>query len=120
MSSKKVDQLQAIHEMLLRERAAVLRRMGAIAQDALDLDVEDDGVPTSTYGQDGALTKTLEARLANIEEALERLEQGTYGICAECGNEIPPRRLQALPFAKLCVRCQSEADKSARLKPNRS
>ena len=41
-----------------------------------------------------------------IDEALQRLEKGTYGSCEECDEEIPAARLQALPFATLCVTCQ--------------
>jgi DnaK suppressor protein len=41
-----------------------------------------------------------------IDEAMQRLEKGTYGSCEECDEEIPAARLQALPFAKLCRTCQ--------------
>ena len=43
-----------------------------------------------------------------IEEALASLEEGTYGACAECGAEISEKRLQALPFARFCIECQSK------------
>jgi DnaK suppressor protein len=49
------------------------------------------------------LEKTL---LREVEEALARVKEGTYGICAECEEPISPKRLQALPWAKFCVRCQ--------------
>ncbi|MGZ8366885.1 MAG: TraR/DksA family transcriptional regulator [Nitrospira sp.] len=45
-----------------------------------------------------------------LDEALIRLREGTYGICAECGIDINDKRLQAVPFAKLCVECQSRAE----------
>jgi DnaK suppressor protein len=45
-----------------------------------------------------------------IDEALIRLEEGLYGICAECGAEISERRLEAVPFAKLCVNCQTRQE----------
>jgi DnaK suppressor protein len=45
-----------------------------------------------------------------IDEALIRLGEGAYGICAECGAEISERRLEAVPFAKLCVECQSRQE----------
>ncbi|GJL61480.1 MAG: hypothetical protein NPIRA04_01340 [Nitrospirales bacterium] len=45
-----------------------------------------------------------------IEEALVSLEEGTYGICAECGEEVSEKRLQALPFARLCVACQTNRE----------
>jgi len=45
-----------------------------------------------------------------IDEALRRLREGTYGMCAECGVEISEKRLQIVPFAKLCVVCQSKEE----------
>ncbi|MBI5410861.1 MAG: TraR/DksA family transcriptional regulator [Nitrospirae bacterium] len=46
----------------------------------------------------------------SIDEALTRLDEGTYGACAECGVEISEKRLAAVPFAKLCVECQSRQE----------
>jgi len=45
-----------------------------------------------------------------IDDALARLEEGTYGLCEECGVEISEKRLAAVPFAKLCVACQSKQE----------
>ena len=45
-----------------------------------------------------------------IEDALVSLEEGSYGVCAECGEEISEKRLQALPFARLCVACQTNRE----------
>ncbi len=45
-----------------------------------------------------------------VEEALISLEEGSYGACAECGEEISEKRLEALPFARLCVACQSKRE----------
>ena len=50
-------------------------------------------------------------KLANIDEALVRLEEGEYGICEECEEEIPLGRLKALPFARYCVKCKSDIEK---------
>jgi DnaK suppressor protein len=44
--------------------------------------------------------------LREVEEAMARVQEGTYGICQECEEPISPKRLQALPWAKFCVRCQ--------------
>jgi len=44
--------------------------------------------------------------LREVEEALLRVQEGVYGICQECEEPISPKRLQALPWAKFCVRCQ--------------
>ncbi|GAM11803.1 RNA polymerase-binding transcription factor DksA [Geobacter sp. OR-1] len=50
-------------------------------------------------------------KLANIDEALMRLEEGEYGICEECEEEIPLGRLKALPFARHCVKCKSDIER---------
>lgn len=47
------------------------------------------------------------ATLGNIEAALERIEDGTYGFCEECGVKIPKKRLEAIPYATMCVKCAS-------------
>ncbi|HZQ54171.1 MAG TPA: TraR/DksA family transcriptional regulator [Bryobacteraceae bacterium] len=53
------------------------------------------------------------ALLRQISGALQRLEEGTFGICLECEEEIPARRLQVLPWAAHCVSCQEKADRRA-------
>ena len=50
--------------------------------------------------------------LAQIERALERLDQGTYGICEECKQPIPEPRLRALPFADLCIACKDREEEA--------
>lgn len=44
---------------------------------------------------------------AQIDEALEKVRAGTYGLCERCGKQIPAARLKALPFAALCVECKT-------------
>jgi DnaK suppressor protein len=48
----------------------------------------------------------MEERLIQVTAALKRLEEGLYGICARCGNDIVPERLRAIPSATFCVNCQ--------------
>jgi DnaK suppressor protein len=48
--------------------------------------------------------------LAQIESSLERIEEGTYGQCEECGVKIPKSRLNAVPYATLCVRCAEQQE----------
>jgi len=47
----------------------------------------------------------------SIEEALLRIDEGEYGVCEECEEEIPLGRLKVLPFARLCVKCKSDLEK---------
>jgi DnaK suppressor protein len=49
--------------------------------------------------------------LKELDAALERIRDASYGKCDICGGDIPPARLKALPFATLCVKCQTEAEK---------
>lgn len=50
-------------------------------------------------------------KLRNIDEALQRIEDGEYGICEECEEEIPLGRLKVMPFARHCVRCKSDLER---------
>ena len=59
----------------------------------------------------GTLTVFDEQKLVEINEALERIENKTYGICEECGKRITANRLKIMPFARLCVPCKSEIEK---------
>ncbi len=57
-----------------------------------------------------SLMEMRNRRRQSIDEALTRLREGTYGMCAECGVEVSEKRLQVVPFAKLCVACQSRTE----------
>lgn len=58
-----------------------------------------------------SLMATEEDTLLRIEEALERIEEGTYGKCTECSGVIPKLRLNAIPFTPMCIRCAEELEK---------
>jgi DnaK suppressor protein len=72
--------------------------------------VVDQACFDSTAGLDFRI-RDRESKLARkISEALERLEQGTFGICEECGEEIPLRRLRARPVTTLCIECKEDQE----------
>ena len=79
-----------------RNRAIRLSRSSYVAF----LDADDEWLPTKLERQ--------------IEAALQRLDAGTYGVCERCGQPIPPRRLEALPYATLCVACQALEERATR------
>jgi DnaK suppressor protein len=54
-------------------------------------------------------------KLEAIDEAITRVDDGTYGLCEECEGEITEGRLQALPFTRLCVTCQSDRERESRI-----
>ncbi len=59
------------------------------------------------------LLQNQEQALTEIDEALERIKQGTFGRCEECGEEIPKARLQALPYTRYCVACARKLQQSS-------
>jgi RNA polymerase-binding protein DksA len=55
-----------------------------------------------------SLMESEGATLEQIEAALERIEEGQYGECEECGGRIPKKRLDAIPYASMCVKCAAQ------------
>jgi RNA polymerase-binding protein DksA len=53
-------------------------------------------------------------RLRLIDAALSRIEQGKYGLCMKCGKRIPKERLQAIPYALMCIECKNEEERRNR------
>jgi len=60
------------------------------------------------------LEKRILDQLAGAEHALQKFEEGTYGKCDDCGKEIAPERLEALPQASLCLDCKAQRAKNAK------
>lgn len=78
-------------------------------------DPADDADAVMDYERTQAETRNAQALLAEVNSALERLDTGTYGKCAVCGRDIGARRLEALPYATLCIDDQNAADQRAAL-----
>jgi DnaK suppressor protein len=76
----------------------------AVARARLD-DTLTDLDPPPSRNPDEALEETVEYVLSQIESALQRITEGTYGVCESCGRPIPAERLAALPYAVRCVAC---------------
>ena len=107
-------------QLLLEERENYIRSADALkAQaDSLALEHEPGDVQFDEEGGEGGtsnveremdLVLSAQARsaAAEIDRALAKIDAGTYGICEQCGRPIPDARLQALPYAALCVSCKS-------------
>jgi len=58
------------------------------------------------------LEKRVRDQLAEVEHALDKFDQGTYGLCDSCGQPIEPARLEALPHASLCLSCKARRAKN--------
>jgi RNA polymerase-binding transcription factor len=76
-------------------------------------DAEEQSVDDFVQEVDFALMEMKSQTLSKIDEAIQRLEDGTYGICPECDVEISEARLTALPFASLCRDCQENVESRA-------
>jgi RNA polymerase-binding protein DksA len=115
------SQVEHYRQVLIARRDemsnATVRAQSEVAGQ-VDLNQFDDGdksvADTATDGLLHEAGRDSE-QLAQIETALSRIREGTYGICDACGEHIPEPRLNAVPWATLCVRDQETAD---RLRPD--
>lgn len=111
---------EVLHKMLVGKRQEIIKEIEESLGQSLTedqqrrlesaRDVGDQALMDLERELGISLMEMRNRRRQSIDEALTRLHEGTYGICAECGIEISEKRLQAVPFAKLCVECQSRAE----------
>lgn len=78
----------------------------------------DIGTETFNRERDISIYHQIEAELADVEHALRRLDDGTYGTCEACGRPIDPGRLEAVPAARLCLDDQAAVERQARTTTN--
>jgi DnaK suppressor protein len=122
---KKIE-TQPYKERLLGLRARLRGDVNAMARNALNKNrMESSGdlssmpihmadLGSDNYDQEFTLTlmEGEEETLAKIEAALERIEEGVYGLCLECESKIPKARLNAIPYTPYCVKCASKLERS--------
>jgi len=77
---------------------------------------EEEATETIELEKRLALEKRVRDLLAEVEHALRKFDEGTYGLCDICGQPIDPDRLEALPQANLCMSCKSQQAKNAKSK----
>jgi len=116
-SSTREDTLRRI---LLQKKDEVTRnleeQMGHQFNDDLQkrindvLDTGDQAMLDMAEELDLSLLEMRNKNLKAIKDALQRLKEGTYGICEGCGNEIPEKRLMVMPFTPFCVDCQQKQE----------
>jgi len=81
---------------------------------SIDQHPADLGTETFEREKDVSILEQVEAELADVEHALRRLDEGTYGVCEACGKAIGDARLDAMPAARLCLDDQARAERKAR------
>ena len=114
MKKKEIDRFK---KLLQERRKAIVdatdaAREGAMAVEQADLPDEVDLASTET-GQ--TLNLRLRDRelvlLKKIDKTLQKIEDGEFGVCERCGEEIGVKRLEARPVAEMCIRCKEELEK---------
>jgi len=121
---KKAD-MKAYRERLLLLRARLRGDVNQLADAALkknggegngnlsSMPIHMADIGSDNFEQEFTLTlmQSEEETLEAIEAALERIEDGSYGLCEECNVRIPKTRLNAIPYATLCVRCAEQLER---------
>jgi len=112
---------ETLGRLLYAEREQTLARVRqyraaqeeeALVPPADELDAARSLADVETHA---SLIDRAEKRLYSIDRALDLLQGGRYGVCVQCGDEIPLERLKALPFAAYCVDCQGKRNRARRL-----
>lgn len=107
-----------LQQILVRRRDALRKALAGDLSSLMELrqqssgDALDAAMDSAQDELSSALAEVESRELAHIETALERMRDGDYGLCETCEEAIPLARLQALPYATLCIQCQREAEKN--------
>jgi RNA polymerase-binding protein DksA len=111
--------LERFKKIILEKRKEILEELESLKSTMMDVTTGQYEIENSTYslhmeqGTDAMerektfLFASREGKFLNyLDDALQRIEQGTYGFCSECGNLIDKERLEAVPHAHQCVKCK--------------
>jgi DnaK suppressor protein len=114
--------------LLEEERDRLLRLRDGLTEGTEDVEPEPTGDPSAgghiadagsemfERSRDLSIVADLEAQLTDVDHALTRLGNGTYGICEACGRQIGPERLAARPMTRFCVDDQRSAEREAHVR----
>ncbi len=109
--------LKHFKDMLTKKREETLKSVEETREIGMGLSPDDlpDEVDLATSESDQSMSLRLKDRerilLNKINKALQQIEEGTYGVCESCGEEIGLKRLEARPVTDLCIRCKEEQEK---------
>lgn len=109
------DDINKIKENLLKERIEISKEVSDITDQSDNVKfpefgskLDENAQEIDEYTTNLATDKVLESSLRDIDKALERIENHTYGICKYCNKPINPKRLLARPVASACVECKTK------------
>jgi DnaK suppressor protein len=84
---------------------------GRLADEEATQDVADKAINSYTKEFLFHLSNADRNLLQQVDEALARIREGSYGLCITCGNEVNPKRLEAVPWARYCIACQEKVER---------
>ena len=119
---KKAEQ-KRFQKLLIAESAHLSKGLKTIGNDAIESLEQESGGDITNFAEAGTDSNDRETalRLASgesdmlraVEDALQRIEDGTYGVCIDCDKPIPVKRLEVFPAAQRCVECKSKFEKES-------
>ncbi len=118
MTIRNTGAIAKIQKILLRRRDALRNTLAGELSTLKQFkrgDEVDVALDSAQNELSSHLAETESRELAAVEAALERIREGHYGQCEGCGGKIPKARLEALPYATLCIVCQREMEESGQL-----
>jgi DnaK suppressor protein len=110
-----IDKVRAALEELRDDLRSQLGERGANPDDdsmdesGLETQFADAAQTTAERDKELRLVEKLREQLAMVTRAFERIQEGSYGSCERCGQQIPEERLEALPYVTLCVDCAQKS-----------
>lgn len=120
------DLCNELHEQLLHERHRLEQEISNLSvsgtradnfqadeQDQVDQHPADEGSELFEREKNLTLQRMLQSTLEELNAALHKFDEGTYGVCENCGKPIAEKRLRALPGATHCIECQAKLEKQA-------
>lgn len=125
MNIKNSEKIKKIKEQLISKKKMIIAQLQKFAKK--NTKVKDDfktefpnlghhqdenAIEVSDYESKLSVEHDLENELKNIEGALKKTSENTYGVCSVCGEKINPRRLEVMPEATLCVKCSGKQRQS--------
>jgi DnaK suppressor protein len=118
--SPREEKIQHIRLRLLRQRAALLNEAESALNELPGQTIFPDLGDQATAETDRNFMLRLRGReqrlLKKIDEAIDRIENGTFGICDDCGNEIDVKRLEARPVTTMCIECKTLQEEEERMR----
>ncbi len=124
-SSYTKKELAAFKNLIIRKKEEILEQIEHISEDTLKKSQKDASgdisgytyhmadVATDTYDREFSMGLASEERqlLYEFDDALKKIDEGAFGICEDCKSKISKTRLKALPYARLCIKCQEKRER---------